>query len=150
MNLAHAHLILNHIPVLTIPMSLIFLVYALRVHNEGLKRFSLFVLILTSLSVLPAYLTGEPAEETIEHLPGVSEQLIEAHEEAAEVSLVVTVITGVVAVFVLLGAKFETAHRLAVKLLLVSCVVSIISLGYTANLGGQIRHPEIVTGKTNG
>lgn len=142
MNGAHLHLILNHLPLFTIPVALIFLVYALWRKDQGLKRFSLIVLILTSLMVLPVYLTGEPAEEVIEHLSGVSEALIEAHEEAAEFSLVVTLAAGVLSLAALFFVNHVKLNRVLPGAVVLVCLVAIASLGYTANLGGKIRHPE--------
>lgn len=142
MNLAHIHLVINHIPLLTIPVALVFLVYALYRNDTSLKRFSLLVLVATAVSVLPVYLTGEPAEKVIEHLPGVTEQAIEAHEEAAEFSLVVTLISGALAGAALIFANNEKLKRLMPVSVLVAATVAVGSLGYTANLGGKIRHQE--------
>jgi hypothetical protein len=36
--------------------------------------------VLTALLALPVYFTGEPAEKVVERLPGVTEPLIEEHE----------------------------------------------------------------------
>lgn len=142
MNSAHIHLIINHIPLLTIPMALVFLVYALYRNDTGLKRFSLLVLVATAATVLPVYLTGEPAEKVIEHLPGVTEQAIEAHEEAAEFSLIVTLVGGALAAATLVFANNEKLKRLLPTAVVLTCVVATGSLGYTANLGGKIRHQE--------
>ena len=97
MNFAHIHLIINHIPLLTIPIAVIFLIYALSCNNNSLKQISLVILIATSASVIPVYLTGEPAEKAVKHLPGVTEDVIEPHEEAAEFSMIVTLIAGALA-----------------------------------------------------
>jgi hypothetical protein len=48
-----------------------------------LKRISLGIFIIVALLAIPAYLTGEPTEELVENLPGVSKSSIEQHEEAA-------------------------------------------------------------------
>jgi hypothetical protein len=45
--------------------------------------FSLGVFVFTALLALPVYFIGEPAEEVVEHLPGVAKSLIEKHENAA-------------------------------------------------------------------
>lgn len=143
MNFAHIHLIINHVPMLTIPVALIFLAYALKRKDFGLKRFSLLMLVATAATVLPVYLTGEPAEKVIEHLPGVTEQVIEAHEEAAEFSLVVTLILGALGAATLIFANNVRIQRLLPIAVVLACIVAVGSLGYTANLGGKIRHPEV-------
>lgn len=143
MNFAHLHLILNHIPMFTIPMVLIFLVYALKKNDESLKKFSLMVLIATSATVLPVYLTGEPAEEVVEHLPGISKDLIEAHEEAAEVALILTLVAGAVAIATLITSKHKVLQSMGPKFVILVSLAALLALGYAANLGGKIRHPEV-------
>ena len=149
MNLAYMHLILNHIPMIGMPVALIFLLYGFYFKNPSSQRFSLFVLIALSALVVPVYLTGEPAEEVVEHLPGVVESVIESHEEAAEVSLVLTLITGLTAFVALWFHKDERKSR-ALNLAVVACAsVAVASLVYTANLGGKIRHTEFSSSVSN-
>jgi hypothetical protein len=52
--------------------------------SEELKKMSLWVFVLVALVALPVYLTGEPAEEVVEHLPGVAESFIESYEEMTQ------------------------------------------------------------------
>lgn len=146
MNFAHLHLVLNHIPVIGIPVALSFLIFGLWAKNAPTQRFSLLILFGLAAMVVPVYLTGEPAEEVVEHLPGVMESLIEAHEEAAEVSLIMTLLSGVFA-FVALWFQRNELIREWINLS-VMCVASValISLVYTANLGGKIRHSELRSG----
>ena len=56
--------------------------------SEELKRLSCYVFVLMALLTIPVYLTGEGAEEIVEHLPGVPHELIEEHEESALGSLI--------------------------------------------------------------
>jgi hypothetical protein len=83
MNWAHIHLSLNHLPVVGIIFGVLLLLLALLRKSEELKRVSLGVFVLTALLALPVYFTGEPAEEVVEHVPGVAESLIGRHENAA-------------------------------------------------------------------
>jgi hypothetical protein len=146
MNLAHLHLILNHIPVIGIPVALMFLVYGLYVKNQSSQRFALLVLIGLAAMVLPVYLTGEPAEEVVEHLPGVVESLIESHEDAAMFSLVLTLITGAAAFVALWFQKNPIKGHLFNLVVVGVASLAVLSLLYTANLGGKIRHTELRSG----
>jgi hypothetical protein len=143
MNFAHLHLIVNHIPVIGLPIALLFLGFGLYKRNKELQRFSLFVLFAIAALVLPVYFTGEPGEEVVEHLPGVVKSIIETHEDAAFISLVLTLAAGLAAG----AALFFQAHL--TKSLLINfgvwaiAFVAVISLGYTANLGGKVRHTEL-------
>lgn len=144
MNPAHLHLMLNHLPVIGTAFTLLLLVVAqLRKSNE-LKRVSLFFFVLLTFLAVPAYLTGEPAEELVEKLGGVSRPFMEEHEQAAQWAFGAHVALGITA---LLGLALTRRGRplpnwFAVPLFLLALLVCGVMVR-TANLGGQIRHPEI-------
>lgn len=141
MNLAHVHLVLNHIPIIALPVTLIFLLFAFKSRDLGLRRFSYLMIALIALLTIPVYLTGEGAEHVAEQLPGVTEAAIEAHEEAATISLVLTLVAGAVSFAAIFIEKMNpTLVRSAVLLF---TTIAVISLMVTANLGGQVRHTEI-------
>lgn len=142
MNLAHLHLILNHIPIVGIPIALAFFIQGVWVKNKSSQKFSLIVLFVLALTILPVFYTGEPAEEVIEHLPGVTEAFIHPHEEAAELSLIFTLITGALAFLALFFQKDAKKSRLFNFGIIGVASIATVSLLYTANLGGQVRHTE--------
>lgn len=146
MNFAHIHLLLNHVPVIGLPIALAFLVFGLIKRNGPVQRFSLFVLFGLAAMVLPVYFTGEPAEKIIEHLPGFGESVVESHEDAALFSLILTLVTGVAAAVAFLILKNEKKGRIACFGVVGLAGLAIISLGYTANLGGKVRHTELRSG----
>lgn len=80
----HLHLMLSHLPVLGAPFLLLLLAWALVPRSEELTRLALGATVALAVVTVPVYLTGEPAEEAIETLPGVSEQVVDRHEERAE------------------------------------------------------------------
>lgn len=144
MNPVHLHLVLNHLPVVGAWFTLVLLVVALLKRSEELKRTSLLFAVFVALVALPAYLTGEPAEEAAEKLPGIPEALLERHEEAAQWALTAQLCLGL---FALLGLAIfrrgkPVSNRFA-GVLLVLMIGAGGLLGWTANLGGQLRHPEI-------
>ncbi len=144
MNGAHLHLLLNHLPVLGTAFGLLLLLFALLRKSDEIKRVSLGVFVFTALSAGAAYLTGEPAEEAVEKLPGVAEALIGQHEDAALIALVVAGVTGGVALLGLI--LFRRAEKLPVWVVAAALVLALATGGLmarAANLGGQIRHPEI-------
>lgn len=147
MNQAHLHLLLNHIPIVGTIFCLLLLLIALLRKSDELKRVSLGGLVLVSLLTIPAYLTGEPAEKVVEHLPGVSEALIEPHEKAAFIAFLVLLVTGAVSLIGLIWSRRRTVLPgavVTVALLLTAVTAGLMA--YTANLGGQIRHTEIRAG----
>jgi hypothetical protein len=149
MNPAHLHLILTHIPVIGIPLGLCFLAYGFLRGSKGAMRGALFMLVAIAAIAIPTFLTGEPAEEIVEHLPGVAEPIIEQHEDAAVVSLVLTIVTGALAFGALWLGRNERFLRIAMLGTMGAAVAASISLGYTANLGGVIRHSEIRSATTS-
>jgi hypothetical protein len=148
MNAAHAHLILNHLPVLGVPFGLLALLYGLLRRCQEVQRLGLLVFGLTGLGTIPVYLTGLWADDLLEKLPGVSAGLIDQHHDAATVALVAILLLGTVALLGLL--LFDKRPRMARALVVASLVLSLAASGvcaWTANLGGQIRHPEIRSDK---
>ncbi len=142
MNLAYIHLLLNHLPIVGIPIAVAFLVFGLAKKNVPTQRFSLIVLCVLAAVAVPVYLTGEPAEHLIENMPGIGESVIESHEDAAMYSLVLSLATGAIA-FLALFFPGETKQSRTINFCVIFVgVIAIVSLAFTANLGGQIRHSE--------
>jgi uncharacterized membrane protein len=144
MNPAHLHLILNHIPVLGTVFGMALIAWALFRKSEELKRVSLGVFVVIALLAVPAYLTGEPTEEVVEHLPGVDKPAIEEHEEAAMFAFAGVLVLGAGA---LGGLIFPWRGKPVPNLVsigaLVLSVIVFAMMVRTANLGGLIRHPEL-------
>jgi len=145
MDLTYLHLILNHIPVIGIIIGFLILGWAALRGYDHVKNTGLVLLVLTALVAIPVYLTGEPAEEVVEHLPGVSEQIIELHEGAALYSLILAIVTGALALLALVTKRYLDAKisLVAVYACLLFSLIAASSMVYTAYLGGQIRHSEI-------
>lgn len=147
MNQVHLHLIITHLPVFGSILGAFVLGYGIWRKTDQTKMAAYFLFIIAAIGAGIAYLTGEGAEEVVENLPGVSENIIKQHEEFAMfalVSLIVLGISSLVAIFLtykksalLKGASFVT--------LLIS-LISFALVAQTGYLGGQIRHTEIRTG----
>ena len=146
MNQAQIHLALNHAPLFLALIGGLLLLVGLIRKNQSLWQMALILLVAAGLSVLPVYFTGEGTEELVENLPGVQEGMIEEHEEAAGLTLIILIVTGIAALAALI---FSKRKQLARPLLIFSLVLSLASFGSmirTAHLGGLIRHTEIGTG----
>jgi DMSO reductase anchor subunit len=135
---------LNHVPVLGTIFGLALLAFALVRKDQGAAKTALGVFVIAALLAVPVYLTGEPSEEVVESLPGVSESFIERHEEAAGAALAGIVLLGLGAVAGLLRYRRETAvPAWFTSVMLTASLVAGGLMLRTANLGGQIRHSEI-------
>lgn len=144
MSATHLHLILTHVPILGVLFGTLLLGGAMLRRSEELQRLALVIFLLAGLVVVPVFQTGEPAEETVEHVAGVSEAAIEAHEESAETTLVLTGILAAAALGALIFRR--RSGPLVLGAVLVLGVLASASLAYTGSLGGQIRHTEIAAG----
>jgi hypothetical protein len=129
---------------MTIPISLIFYIVSIYKKNEEFKKISLIMLVGTAATVIPVFFTGEPAEDVVEKIAGVSKRLIHDHEEIAEISIVLTLIAGGLSLLCLLfESKVQFLKKYGDKLVISSCVLALGFLVYTANMGGKIRHSEL-------
>ena len=144
MNPAHAHLVLNHIPVIGLPLAAFLLLYGILRKSEEIEKMGYIAFVLLALITVPSYLTGEPAERVIKNLSGVSETYTEQHEDAATLALIGTGILGVLALiglFVFRAPKTLSGFSLVIVLSI--ALITAILMAWTANLGGQIRHTEL-------
>ncbi len=147
MNLAHIHLLLNHIPVIGTMTGLALFLASLIGKSEDLKRASLVIFLGIALLSIPAYMSGNGAEQEIRDLPGTSKDLVVAHQNAALLAYVFMEITGAVSWFGLW--QFRRNSRFGRGTLATVLLLSLVATGLMANaatLGGAIRHPEILTG----
>ena len=148
--LAHLHLLINHVPTAGTVLGVgLFLLAVVRSRNE-LKVISLEVFYLIALGSIPAYMSGVAAHGVLQQGGGAPEAAIAAHQSAALIALFWMELTGVVAWF---GLWQSRRHgRPAQATLAVGFVLSIVSLAtmaWAANLGGFIRHPEILATAAN-
>ena len=151
MNLAHLHLLLNHVPTAAFAVGLGLFLGAMIRKDDSLMRVSLGVLAAIALLAVVVYQTGMAARELIEQLPGVSKTAMDAHEDAALPAFVMMEITGAVAWLGLWQSRrFSRPTRGNVWTVLVLSLLTFASMARTANLGGEIRHPEIVAAQAPG
>lgn len=151
MNGTSLHLILNHAPVFFVLLGIPLLLYGYLRKHTLLTYLGLGLFVLGALFTLPVYFSGEQAEETVEHLPGVLESLIKAHEEMAERALFFMEALGLSALIGGFSLYYEWGmKRFLLPVIMVLSVVAGAFIVQTAHLGGQIRHTEIRSMVGNG
>lgn len=145
MNPAQIHLALTHLPVVGALLAAAALSIGAVTRNPATRRAGLALLLFAGLSAIPTHLTGEGAEEIVEERVGVSEAIIERHEDAAGYALALVLLGGAVAAGSLLAAWLgrEQAARALFAGALALALVDTVVLGWVAHLGGEIRHDEI-------
>lgn len=143
MNGPFVHLTLNHIPIIGVFFVLALLALGWVRRSEELADTSFLALVVLALIAIAVYFSGEAAEEAIEHLAGISETRIEAHEEAALVAFIAVEILGAAALAALLWRRrLGTLRAWVGGVALLAAVVAGI-FAWTAHRGGLIRHPEL-------
>ncbi len=144
MNAAYVHLLLNHFPIIGSLLGAGVLLWGTFKQSVAVQKTGSAILFLMALVAIPVYLTGEPAEEAVEKLPGISKALIEQHEEAATLALVMMALAGLSAAVNLLvpGRKPGTAKALFNVTALLA-LLSFAAMARTGYYGGKIRHTEI-------
>lgn len=144
MDTVHIHLILNHVPILLTILSIPIVIWGYYRSNRSILRLGLLGFVIAGLTVIPVFLTGESAHERIEDIQTISERYMEEHEDAAEVSLWLTTLLGVIGLGGLIIERYRPGffHVYIATLLMVSLVTAGF-LTYTGYLGGNIRHTEL-------
>lgn len=148
MNVLHLHLLLNHVPVVGAIFGVLLLALGLLRRSDELAKVSFGFLALLGVVSVAVFLTGEPAQEAVEKLPGFSEALVDRHEDAALLATIATGTVGALALAAMIIYRRRALPRWLTTLGLFCTVGASALMGYTANLGGQIRHTEIRTGTT--
>ena len=143
LNPAHLHLMLNHIPLFGAAFATLLIGWGLLRKSEDVLRLGLALAFVVGVATWGVMLTGEPAEEVVEHMAGVSRRTIHAHEEASEWATYGIAAAGVVSLLALLMVRKR--HRAGRGLSILALVISLVgfaAVSRAALLGGEIRHPE--------
>jgi uncharacterized membrane protein len=144
MDFTHLHLLITHLPIFGILLGALVLIYGLYTDSSHTLSASYLVFSVACLGGAIAYLTGEPAEETVEQIQGISKSMIESHEESAELSVIGFGILGLFSLFILFfSAKLMVFKRKIAVGMLVLSIICFALAARTGYLGGQIRHTEV-------
>jgi hypothetical protein len=121
------------------------LILALVRHSEHLTHAGLEVLFAIAVLTLPVYMSGIGAHQKLREQPGISNAAIREHHDAALAGFTVTEFAGFLAWVALWQSRRRGgAARGIVPAVTVLSVVAIVLMARAANLGGEIRHPEIL------
>ena len=145
-NLAHLHLLLNHVPTVGSVVALGLLLLALVRRNEHLEHAGLEVLFVIAVLTLPVYMSGVAAHQKLRDRPELSDDAMRVHQDAALAGFAVTEFAGFVAWIALWQSRRRgRAARGLVPAVTLLSIVALALMARAANLGGEIRHPEILS-----
>ncbi len=144
MNAAHFHLLVNHFPVIGVIIGFLVLTAGFLLKKAEVKQVAFGIFVFTAMATIPAFFSGEAAEEVLEQYPGFEETYVEEHEETALWAIILVEILGVVAAislfFFVKNNPLQNSFSLAT---LIIALAAIATVARTNNTGGEIRHPEI-------
>jgi len=143
--MVHLHLMASHIPVIGVLFLIPLFLIALARRSDELSRVGLWGIAGIAFAGLAVYFTGEPTEEGVERLAGISEAMIERHEEIALISTIALGVFGLLALGTLFRMRGQSLSRGIVITALFAAIAVSGALAWTANLGGKIRHSEITS-----
>lgn len=140
----HLHLVLNHFPVIGLIIGALVLLFGFLLRKEQIKETALGIFIFSAIMAIAVNYTGEGAEHAIENLPGLDEQYIETHEDAAELFLIMMLVLGGTSLVTLFLAikkmKLAVYGYILIILLIIATAFAAKDVGTS---GGEIRHTEI-------
>ena len=144
MNPTHLHLIVTHLPIYGAILGAVVRFFGILSRSGSTCKAAYVVLLIAAVGGVVAYLSGEPAEETVEHIAGINKDLIEEHEESAELTLVLTSIMGLSSIaglfFSTKSSKFIRSLHFFILIISIACFAAAARTGF---LGGKIRQTEV-------
>jgi nicotinamide riboside transporter PnuC len=145
MNAPHWHLAINHLPVMGVFLVMLLLGYALVSGRGELYGVCLGTLMLLALATVPVFFTGRSADSALmDFTSEYDDKLIHVHEAAAKIAFIGIGVLGVIALVALwFGRRLPHVSRGVASCVFVLVVVETVLMARAANLGGNIRHPEI-------
>ncbi|MDF7799357.1 hypothetical protein P4C99_07770 [Pontiellaceae bacterium B1224] len=133
-DLTHIHPMIVHFPIALLFVGFMSDLIGLVTKKEFFNNAGFYLLILGTLGVIAAFLSGEAAGDGVMEA-GALGQALEMHEAAAELSLWLMVGTALVRIGAVLLKKYKGAVK-AVALLLF--LVGVLSIARTGYYGGEL------------
>ena len=128
----HLHAMFIHFPIALLIVGFLAEVISLFSKKEFFKRAGFYLLLLGTLGTIASYFTGNAAGEGIEE--GPLEKVIELHEQAAVITLWLTIITAIVYGIIFIFQYRQRWLKIISIILFAAVIGSIARTGY---LGGQ-------------
>ena len=136
------HLAVNHFPIILALVGTAAALLAFLSRRRGVLLYALATLTLAGLASYPVVLTGDQAEEVLEERWFIDKAQIEEHEESADISNILLIVTGVVSAVcwyrVLRSPREAAPATWMLALIVVLGLSSSGSVAYTAWEGGFI------------
>lgn len=135
MNIAELHPLVVHFPIALLIVAVLFDLAALLLKREDLSSGALYLQGIAALGAIAAVLTGNEAEEPVEHLAGI-EPILERHEDLGKILM--WAVIAVVALRLVLTLKKKMDHQGARALAAVLSLGLAALVGVTGFFGGKL------------
>lgn len=129
----HLHAMVVHFPIALLIIGFLSEIIALFVKKPFFRQAAFYLLLLGTFGTIAAYLSGNAAGEGIEE--GALGKALELHEQAATISLWLTIITAIVYLSLYIFKYNKTWVRIVSIILFAGVIGAISRTGY---LGGQL------------
>jgi uncharacterized membrane protein len=168
MNEAHLHLVINHFPIIGLILGCLVLLTGILMKSSVVRRVGLSLFLIAGITAIPAFSTGEGAEEIAEEAVSMNmcndkscvcppdmikkmeeerEHYIHEHEEKAEGLMPFMwgiIVLSLIAMF--LEWKNKSMAKIASLIVLVIGFIAAFFAREVGTTGGEISHPEIRKG----
>lgn len=147
MNEIHLHLLTNHLPIVGVLIATVVLIAGIALQKNDVISTGVYTLLFSGIAAYLAHVTGEKAEHIAENIPGITESLIEHHEEASQPFFIVMLITAAIAIAcIFLKNRNKKLYAYGTYGLAILGMTSIFLSYQAGKSGGEIRHEEIREG----
>ena len=145
MNFAHLHLILTHFPpVLSVGGTISAAAgILLPRRRRELIQLALLLLIVVGATMPLVYIAGDRAADSIGRVEGINQDAIAPHQHAATIALSMSIGAACIAIVLVIVERRRGLTPVLRLVVLVVAIAAAAAIGWTANLGGAIHHPEI-------
>ena len=139
----YSHLLLNHFPVVLSVVALATAILALLLRRRTIWQAAMAALTVAGVFVYPVHFTGDEAQEALEHTWYIKPGVMDAHDKAAGIAMWIILIAGAFAAYSWWRSMKHPEEILPGWTragVLVGALAAVISVTYTAYLGGKIIH----------
>ena len=123
------HPIIVHFPIALLIVGFLFDLTGAILNRDFFSKTGFYLLILGTLGVLAAYISGNIAGDGVSEV-GALKQALENHEDAAQLSLWLMIFASVVRIAIVLLKKYSGAFKWAAVILFLAGILSIARTGY--------------------
>lgn len=133
-DITHIHPMIIHFPIALLIVGFLFDLTGVLFKKEFFSKAGFYLLILGTLGVAAAYITGNLAGNGIAEA-GALKQALETHEDAATLTLWLMIIASVIRIGLVLLKKYQGAFKWIALILFLAGVLSIVRTGF---YGGEL------------